>query len=54
MAATTQSSHVTLGWPLAFLKTRTQSSVSLAWFTRSHAFSCSGFSKVWCALSLIN
>jgi hypothetical protein len=31
-----------LGWPLAFLKMRTQSSDSLAWFTRSYAWSCSG------------
>ena len=53
MAATTQSSHVTLGWPLAFLKIRTHSSVSLAWLACSHAWSCSGVSKVWRAVLLM-
>ena len=41
MAATTQSSHLTLGWPVTFLKMRTHSSVSLAWLACSQAWSWS-------------
>jgi hypothetical protein len=36
IAATTQSSQVTEGWPVPFLKMRTHSSVSLAWLACSH------------------